>query len=54
VDVQIDKLPVVEPGPFEVPIIDFEAQWFDQVQRRQRRSAQAGYAPCIGRDFGLE
>jgi hypothetical protein len=53
VNPHIDQLPVIESGALEMPIIDFETQWFYQVEGAERGCAKSGYATGIGWNFGL-
>src|SRR5436190_11923204 len=50
----LDVLPVVHAGPFELGVVEFEAERFDQVQSRFGRGAKAGDVAGVGRDFRFE
>ena len=45
------QVPVVQPGPFQVPVAQGEAQRLHQMQHRAGGSAGAGNVAGILRDF---
>ena len=49
-----DVLPVIHARAFELGIVEAEAQWFDQMQRRLRRGAEARDVAGVRRNFGFE
>lgn len=51
---QIDVRPVVESGPFEVAILEREAQRPDQMEPSLGSGTQSGDTPRVGRDLRLD
>ena len=50
----ICKLAVIQPGTLQPWFVQFEAQWFDQVQRSAGVGAQAYYISRVRWYLGLE
>jgi hypothetical protein len=44
-------LPVIQPGAFELRVIELEAERFDQVQSGPRGGAKARDVAGVGRNF---
>jgi hypothetical protein len=53
VDAKVNEFPVVEPGTFQMLVIDLETQWLDQMERCEGCRAQPRNASGIGRDLRL-
>ena len=49
-----NMLPIIHPGSFELSIIHFETERFDEMERGGGRGAETGNVPRVGRDFGFE
>ena len=49
----INLVPVVYPGPFEMSVIDPETERVNQMQSDFSGPAQAGDVPCVSGYFGL-
>ena len=50
-DMDLQKIPVVEPRPLQVLVIDGKAQWLHQVQHQMLCCAESGNVPRISRNF---
>jgi hypothetical protein len=54
VDPHVNRVPVVEPRPLQLGIVQRKAERFDEVQRRIGRRAQPGDVARIRRDLRLD
>lgn len=54
VDVDVGELVVIEPGPAEEPVVEVEAQGFDEVERRADVGAQPNDVARVGRNLGSD
>jgi hypothetical protein len=50
----IHVLPVVEPSPFQVFVVDFESQRSHKMKRRIGGGAETRDAPGVGRYLGFD
>ena len=46
--------PIIESGPFQVPIVGGESQGVDEMEHRVRRPAQPGDGAGVGRDLRFD
>src|SRR5205823_7424939 len=49
--IPLDLRPIIHPGSFEVLVIQFEAERFDEMECRVRGRTQARHVACVRRDF---
>ena len=47
-------MPIVQPGAFELPIVNFKTQWFDEMEHRAGRRAGPGDVAGVHGDLRLD
>ena len=53
-DLNLDGIPIIEPGAAELGVGDFESQRLDQVETGAGGGAKAGDVAGVGRNFGVD
>jgi hypothetical protein len=52
--VKLGEFVVIEPGAAQFAVVEFEAEWPDQMQGHAGVRAKAYYISRVGRDLGFE